>query len=200
MQAENTYVAVPLDRDAKAALDDFNIEADSAIRGSSEVHRHVWNRAHLHALKVATLLAVGDSPFDPIVRSVHARWAIKFVRRSVRTTLRHFERGEVGGGSQSKAEARVRQEIETYVRASPDQRAKDDKIPATMRTGPFIPHAYLREHTKRVQPFKDDQHALRNVLDAMVKDGVLRVLDKVEKNQRFPGNRGGEVYEVIHSK
>lgn len=197
MQNENTYIPVPLDADAQGLLDTFNDEADAAIRGSSDVHRQIWNRGHLHALKLATNLAVWDAPHSPIVKKVHAGWAIKFVRRSVCTLLSRFEKGEVGGGSQSKAEARVQQEIDRFLRMPPQERARDEKIPPSMRAGLFIPHAFLREHTRRVQPFKNDEHALKNVLEAMVKDGALRKLEKAEINKRFPGNRGGEVFEAI---
>ncbi|WP_242361881.1 DUF3987 domain-containing protein [Anaeromyxobacter sp. SG17] len=195
MQNSNRVEPVCLAPDAENLLDAFDVECDRRINSSGAVEAELYNRAHLHALKLAALVAVGWNHNGPVVTADHARWAIEFVRGSVRTVLRRFEKGEVGGGDQAKAEAKVRQLIVRFLAMPAEERAKDDKIPVAMHAGPCIPRAYLSEHTRRLQPFKGDKRALENTLEEMVRNGDLQRLSPQEAREKCK-TRSGQVYAV----
>jgi len=198
MAAQQQFIQVGHTPEADALLGEFDARVDNIINiaGREEVIRQAWNRAYLNVLKVASLIAVGTSPSRPVVTEEHARWAITLVERSVHTILNRFDRGEVGGGDASKAEARVRQAIEKSLRLKPEQRAKDElRIPLAMREGPYIPFSYLSNEVKRVQPFKDKSHLLKATLEEMVKSALLIKLTTSEAQSRFKV-RTGDVFTL----
>jgi len=197
MQQSTTFCQVPQDAEALALLDAFDLHAKGEINAKKKgTEPALWNRAHLSALKVATLLAVGSNVGNPVVRADHARWAIDFVKQSVQTVVSRFQRGEVGGGDSSKASARVQKELSDFVAMSPAQRGADDlRIPKSMQQqNRCIPFAYLLERTKRVQPFKDKPHLLKSTLDDMVKSGTLLRLTAADAWTQFKSR--GEVYAL----
>lgn len=197
MQQDNVFVEVPNEPTAKTVLDGFDRAVDATIVGSSsEIHRQAWNRAHLYALKLATLAAVVDAPHDAKVTREHAEWAICLVRRSVRTILRRFERGETGGSSQSKAEAAIRKKVEEFIALTPEQRAAPRYgIPQALRTGYFIPRNYFNKRLRDVQPFTGDGFPLLGkALAELVKADVLRLLEKPQAWKEFKTT--GEVYTL----
>lgn len=194
LEQGNRVVPVQQTPEAEAALDEFGFECDRRINASGAVEAELYNRAHLHALKVAGLLAVGSNHHSPVVTVEHAEWAIHLVhRRSVDSVLRRFETGEVGGDDRAKAEALLRKRIVIFLGMTPDERAEDEKIPVAMRTGRFIPRAYLAEHLKGVQPFKSNKFALTNTLNEMVKNGDLVKLSDMDARAKCK-SRGGEIF------
>ncbi len=138
MQAENRFEPVRLDQDATEILHGFDSKVDAVMNaaGDNEPLLQAWNRAHLNALKVASLLAVGCDHCRPLVTVEHAEWAIKFVKRSVHTMLSPFQRGEAGASDATKAEAEVRKKVEEFYRMTPEQRAHERYgIPKELRGG-----------------------------------------------------------------
>lgn len=191
------FTQVPHAPAGASLLDAFDAEADAIINEGSQAHRQAWNRAHLNALKVATTLGVGCNPADPVVTADHAEWATAYVRRSLRTVLRRFERGEIGGGDQAKAEAVILRRVREFMKMTPEQRSNPNlRIPETMRSINYlIPYAYLHEQTKRIQPFKDKGWLLKAALEDLVKSGVLIRLSPMEARVQCK-TRGGDVYTL----
>ncbi len=124
MATNNARQAAGLSADAKALLDAFDKECDNHINGADGVEGELWNRAHLNALKVSALLAVGCTPHAPMVTVDHARWAIALVRRSIESLQARVARGEVGGSTDSNCERQLRDRIRKYI-AQPEYAGKD---------------------------------------------------------------------------
>lgn len=171
----DTFISITPDQEAEQLLDAFDEECTDRIRGGSGVERELWNRAHLNALKIATLLAVGEQATTPVVIPAHARWAIDFIRRSVETILARFEKGEVGGSDSSKAEAVIRSKIDSFLAMKPKERARESlKISKAYQEGIIIPHSYLSPAVRNNQPFKNQSRLLKETLAELVKSGVLQ--------------------------
>ena len=70
--------------DATAILEAFEIDCIVAKNATDdETERQVWTRAHLKALKVASLLAVADNYLKLSVGRAHAEWALRLVQMDV---------------------------------------------------------------------------------------------------------------------
>jgi hypothetical protein len=176
MTRDNRFVQVPPDSDGHRLLSDFNKEVDDKIRGSDEAHRQAWNRAHLNALKVASLLAVGCNHHDPRIIGEHALWAINLVRRSVACVLSRFETGEVGGGEMNKARAEVMKKAREFNKLSPDKLVKYGVHESMI--GKVIPFTYFSRRLvapSGVRPFseKGGSDLLAKTLKEMVESGEL---------------------------
>jgi hypothetical protein len=183
-ERENTFVQVTQTPEAQAILDQFDADVDAKMdaAGANDNQRQLWNRAHLMALKLSTLVAVGCHPGYPVVDVVHARWAIALVERSVMTVLGQFKSGHVGGNVESRAEEDMRRAIKKFLDMTPEERTKDTRIPQSMRNQgkeKFIPYAFLAKNTQQLAAFKRRPGMVDSTLKGMVKSGLLSpVLDR----------------------
>jgi hypothetical protein len=91
-------VNVSIDPIADAIFDRFNEFCDAQINSSDEgvVSRELWNRAHLKALKLAALHAVGCNYLSPRVEVAQAQAACDEIHAQTTRLLAHFARGDMG--------------------------------------------------------------------------------------------------------
>lgn len=169
MAQNGTCTTVQLDAGALQLLDGFDEYADNEMRGSPLVTQFLWNRAHLKALRLAALVAVGCNPYDATVTAEHAQWAIDMVRRDTSTLLLRFERGDVGEGD-SKLLSDLTTVIQRYL-VNPG-----DKWDEYHAKG-CIPMRLLQQRTSNRAAFKNHRmganRALKDTLASMVDTGLL---------------------------
>ena len=195
--ANNSCAHVQMTQAAMDILDEFDAHCDERINGSgSDIEHQLWNRAHLKALKLAGVIAVGCEPYAPVINERHAQWAIQFVRNDVNTMVAKFKKGDVGTG-ESKQEADIRRAVEDYLTMSTSKRL-DYGITKAMAEVNVIPFPYLRRRLRLLASFKADPRGPAKALDEairdMVKAEILQQVPPIQVQQRF-GSRT-EVYTV----
>ncbi|MCP5006396.1 MAG: hypothetical protein GY941_21030 [Planctomycetes bacterium] len=89
MVTNNKSMTVPLGKKAYKLLglgQTLDIYCDNKIDscGDDESKRQLWNRAHLKALRMASVLAVTDNYLRPKVTKHHAYWAINTVLADIK--------------------------------------------------------------------------------------------------------------------
>lgn len=188
MQQNNTCAPVRCQPDAEALLDAFDEEADAKINTTSQsVHRQLWNRAHVKALKVASLLAVGGNLHDPIIGTAEAEWAVELVRRDLASVLRRFQEGEIGSGDH-RQESDVRRAVSDYLAMNRHQR-KRYQTPDAILKEPLVPQGFLRRRLRMCSSFTGDRrgaiNALATVLTDMVQNGTLNRVGSVDAETQF---------------
>ena len=178
MRHNETCCPVQMDRTAHNVLDAFNAYADDKINqdGADEVTRQLWNRAHLKALKLAGLVAVGCNPEQPIVTGEIAQWAIGLVSADINNMVEKFSSGVVGHGDHQQ-EADLRNAVDKYPQLTQEQR-RTYKVPVLLLDRPqLIPYVYLKRYCVQRSAFKSDRRgavlALKTALDDMLKSGML---------------------------
>jgi hypothetical protein len=176
-QQKNTAIKISMSGDAKRLLSEFNQHADSRLdKSEREVERQLWNRAHLKALKMAGLIAVGHNMYDPVVSGADAQWAIDFVKADVESIVTRFDEGSVGTGDH-RLEREVIKAMKAYPKLSKAKRLAR-KVPKYIAgDSKFVPYSYLRWHCIRLAAFKNDRRgagfALKTTLEEMVKAEML---------------------------
>lgn len=174
LELKGEFCTVQRNPEAERLLAAFDREIDDLMNASNETQKKLWNRAGLNSIRLASLIAVGCNPFQPVIDKAAAQWAIDFVRGSVNTVLSRFESGDVGGSAQTKGEAELRKRIFEFLGMSEMQRSKKEGIPQVFHTGRVIPHDHLRRELRKVQPFKDNPKALDATIEELLKADVLR--------------------------
>lgn len=102
LNATNGVIDIETTPDAQQMLDDFDIFCDNKINNSTnESYRQLWNRGHLKSLKIASLFAIGDNLFKPIINKEHVQYAISFVQESINTIYKKYSTSEIGAISTS---------------------------------------------------------------------------------------------------
>jgi hypothetical protein len=183
MEQNGACTAVQCDEQGQRMLDEFDEYADDQMRGNGETIRHLWNRAHLKALRLSALVAVGVNPYKPVVTAVEAQWAIDLVRRDVRTLQQKFASGDIGEGD-GKIHADLRKVIAKFVGNTP--KAWVDIIGDKKGC---IPLRALQQATACRACFKNDRRgstrALKDTLQAMVEGGELSIVAKDQAKEWF---------------
>lgn len=184
----HTCCPVQLDADALKILDDFDTEADRIMNSSKhDVEMQLWNRAHLKALKLAALVAVGINPHSPVVTGDAARWAIAFTRQDVEGVAKRFKEGDVGQGD-SKQTHDLKRAVKLFFVSPPANIAKHE-VWQTLRASKIIPYSYMAERTNAVASFRNDRlgstNALKRTIQSFVDSGMLIEIPKPELIKKF---------------
>lgn len=176
-RANETCCPVQVDRWALGLLDEFDKMADDKINNASgEIDMQLWNRAHLKALKLAGLIAVGCNLHQPIVTKDHAEWAIDLVSRDILNISSKFSTGAVGQGDHQQ-ENDIRAAVERYPQLTEAQRVHY-KVPKLLLDKPqLIPYAFLKRYLSMRASFKNDKrgavNAMQSALGDMVRAGMM---------------------------
>lgn len=184
----NTCAAVQVAADALVMLDTFDEECDDHMNASSHGGvKQLWNRAHLKALKLAGLLAVGCNPHQPTVTLELAEWAIAFTRSGTDAILRRFEEGDVGDG-ESKQASDLRRVVSEYFRHSKTE-LKSYKVDPALQKAGLVPYAYLVVRVTRLRSYYRDRigaaGALKRNLELAVNSEHLTQLMAGEAMTKF---------------
>lgn len=158
--------------DSEQLLDQFDTYADDQINGgNNEVRKQLWNRAHLKALRLAALIAVGENFHRPVISVEVAKWAIEFVRADIENLIQKFEAGAIGSGRE-KHEAEIRDAIDAYFAMDEDTLRNSYKVPAKLLGQPVIPFGYIRRRLRSLAAFKNDPKGAPTAINEAIKDLV----------------------------
>lgn len=186
--ANKACAHVQMTKEATALMDAFDARCDDFINSTgSDVEHQLWNRAHLKALKLAAVVAVGCEPYAPVVNERVAQWAIRFVENDVASILAKFSKGDVGRG-ETRHESDIRRAIESYLKMPSAQRAQY-KVPKTLLEANAVPFHFLRRRLRLLASFRDDPRgaarAIQESLNDMVKAEILVMLPPAAAQQQF---------------
>jgi hypothetical protein len=174
LNARKEFQVVSFAPTARATLDAFEAQCDAAIvrAGDDESRRQMWNRAHLKALRMAALLAVGDNHVFPTVSGAHAEWAISLVRHDISVFSRRIDNGDVGEGSDDGRERQLVGLCREYLSM------RDADVPPSarkwevIRQRGFVPHSYLSQKTQRLAAFEKYPRGHKTALDLAVRTAI----------------------------
>lgn len=187
----NLVQPVEMTPEAKAFFVGFERRATDEINGGkSDVTRQLWNRAHLKAMKLAALVAVGENYLAPLITLPNAESAVGLTIRQTQALLAKFAHGEVGAeaGSEEKQLDHVITCIAEFLLGNPADFANYIANPEMHARGVFT-EAYLSRRSLKVKAFSEDRggatralkRALQNLLDA----DEIAELPKAQTQEEF---------------
>lgn len=190
-------INIQLDKDADKLSDDFEGFATNKINETSnEVILQLWNRAHLKALKLAGLVAVGVHPYEPIITHAHLMWAIDLVQSDIQNLIKRFEIGEVGvNTSENKQQTEVIRMIKDYVIKPWDDISKyvgksdNNHARKLMYDNRVIPYSYIQKRCILLAAFRNDKigatNSLKRTLQVLTESDKIREVGRQELAQRY---------------
>ena len=161
---------------------------------NNEVELQLWNRAHLKALKLGALIAVGVHQYQPCITDELAEWAINFITAEITGVAKRFESGDVGMGD-SKQAADMQRKIEAYFQTTRATKTVD--INSVMFKDKIIPYAIAWQRVSGLSSFKNDRlgvkAALKNNIQLFIDLGYLVEISKhdLAKKYGYSGNAYG---------
>lgn len=194
VMAQNGVVHVKQTAEAEAILSDFDRYCDAMINdpNSREITRHMWNRAHVKALKLAALVAVGIYPYEPEIDYDVARWATDIVVADCLNIIGRFERGEVGANASGISEARqikdVISVISHWLRSGPSVCSSYQQPENMLKDGVILGSALYRRIVAMAS-FRNDRlgatNAFKRALQHLLDGDELRELPKSQMSDRY---------------
>jgi len=192
-QQNRTCGPVMMEHDARNLLNKFDKECDLKINQAlGDVQSQLWNRAHLKALKLAALVAVGVDIHNPSISVNSAEWAIEFVRRDISTMVSRFDTGNFGTG-ENQQESYVRKIVEAFL-VMETQSKRVYQVPESIIESQIIPFGYLRRKCRLAKTFKEDRRGAAKALELALVD-----LCKANILQLIPQNQAQTIMEFVQN-
>lgn len=187
----HSVLPVTLTPEAAELMDAFDRSCTDEINAnnSRETTRHIWNRAHLRALKLAGLIAVGINPYSPQVTAEQAKWAINLSSRNTAALLNRFESGETGSVvSDDKQVKEVRRVVKDYL-TQPYEKLKAYILDERLYYARVVSYSYINKRLAATAAFRLDRrgstNAMHTALKVLCDGGELVELNKQDLANRF---------------
>lgn len=163
---------VPIDPAAKIVLDQFNQHCDHEINNAkSEVETELWNRAHIKALKLSALYAVGTDYINPVIVEPMAWRATNEIAAQTYALKARFEAGEVGTGETSNEVAQLNLMVKVIGEwsTSPHDVVGKYRIPFEMHRDGVFPYNSLQMRLAAQSVFKNDRWGASRAIERAFK-------------------------------
>lgn len=191
LNAYNNVHVVPADAEAKAKFREFGQWVTDQINAhSSEIQRELWNRAHLKALKLATLCAVGINPHAPVVTLDETMWATGLIVAQTEALLAKFLNGETGvkAGNEAHQLRELIRVAREYITAPVGKYASSGCTEEMHRLGVFT-QSYLSRRLINMPAFSEDRigatNALKRALNNLLEADELREIPSKQMAETF---------------
>ena len=179
-QHANLTHIVQIDSAAEHLMDKFDEHADHVINnnkaGNTEVE--LWNRAHLKALKLASVLAVANNPSAPIITEYCATWAIRFVHNDITLITTQFNDNDVGNGDLRQV-ADMRKVIKKYFIIDTETLDKLGSNFGNLKEISLIPYSFILQYCKHAS-FKNDKNgqnfAVKRTIQMLLDSGIIKII------------------------
>lgn len=190
MRSQSVVVDVIPDQEADETLEAYERAITEKMRKSTnEVHKALLNRAHLKALKISAVLAIGVNPVQPVINTEMATWAINLVDADVGVMMKRFVDGDIGDGSNAQI-AKVASILKTLWSRGREQLLKMG-LTEGMIADKVMPLSMVQQRVANTTGFKGASPSVifNGVVKQMVDYDYLVELSPVATKEKY--GRGG---------
>jgi hypothetical protein len=185
LNSQHKAIKVEFEPDAKAMFNKFDKHCDLQINTSEvEVSRHLWNRAHMKAMKLAALIAVGNNPYDPIINMEIGEWATNIIVADVRNLLDRFNAGEIGVNNDELLQLnKVSSTIEEFLKSSwPEVSKTAGENCGNLHENKIVPYAFIQRKLASIAIFRKDRigssASIKRALNTLIERGDLQEISR----------------------
>lgn len=185
-------VHVGIDPNALEVLNEFDRYATDQINAANKsVVKELWNRAHIKALKLAGLIAVGVNFAAPEVKLDHVQWATNLIVNDIDNLTAKFEAGEVGqiAAAENKQISELKKAIREWIISPWDKLEKYTGTLEYLYKERIVPYAYISKRMIAASAFKNDRTgatlAIKRTLQTLIDSDTIREVPKTEMHTKF---------------
>lgn len=176
LQAAGKGLHVAMSSEADQLFDAFDKYCDEMwnAKNSNEIHKQLWTRAHVKAMRLAGTVAVGCDMDNPTIDKHTAQWATDLIVKDVLRLIGKFERGEVGETNPFGADEMKQLEdlIKAWVKIVRDPYAECAKkygLLDTMHKDGVVTITCLSRYVSKLASFRKDRAGSARALDRALK-------------------------------
>lgn len=185
LNSQDRVIDVQMTQETLKKFKDYDKHCTDNINSTSnEATRQLWSRAHMKALKLASILAVGVNPYDPVINMDQCLWAINVISIDVRNLLEKFEQGEIGiDNDENKQLQKLYKEIQFYIEKpfkEVCQTAGDNMYKC--HSDRVIPYAFIQRRLASNSVFRSDKlgstNAIKRAIKTMIERGDIQEVSR----------------------
>ena len=185
---------------AREMLRDFNAYCDDKINDPNAIEfaKQLWNRAHIRTMKLAAVLAVGESTFNPTINEGNVRWAHDLVEYGLNKLFARFVSGRVGRSQDTSQQFDdTVQCLRTFfLMSTQDVRktARNNGITDALIGARIVTDRHLVQQLRNLSSFRSERDPIRavhNMVQTMIDNGFLQPMNNREVSVN------GKVYRVL---
>lgn len=197
LNRNNQAIRVQPDAEGRKLLSEFGQWVTDEINAhNSEVTKELWNRAHLKALKLATLRAVAQNYLNPVVTYTNALWATNLIAAQTKSLIAKFEAGEVGNeaGDLTAEENALIDIIAQYI-----SKPFNDNYHGTaeMHRDYVISKSYIQNRCNVRKPFKahgkQKKRAIDDTIQRLIESDLIASVDWKQMEAKYETKAKGFV-------
>lgn len=181
--------------EAEGLLDAFDKYCDAQWNSptADKIHKELWTRAHMKALRLAATVAVGCNFEQPTIDRQTAQWATDLIVKDVTGLLGRFERGEIGdhhpfGADEQKQLEELIGCWAKIIKEPAEFSTKYGLLPELHKAGIVTVTALSRAVLQRAAFRKDrlgSTNALKRALQHLLDGDEIRELPKAQMEKDF---------------
>lgn len=200
----NKVTQVIVSDEAAFIFDAFDVYCDKQINSNNmELIKHLWNRAHIKALKLAALVSVGIDPYNTVISKDAAEWSINIIIADVNRMLRKFELGEIGEDTEETNQiSEVRKAIKEYCTREYNDIEKYKSTTRQIHDDKVITLSFIHRRLAAMACFRKDKigatRALQRSIDALKDQGDLYEIPVRQLVERY--NYTGKCFAIVRPK
>lgn len=189
LNASGKIIDVQESPEAKAEQRAYQEYCRNRVNTGDGVKKHIWNRAHLRAMKLAASLAIGEDAFNPKISIENMRWAIRLSSHNSERLLNRFETGDIG--MQNTDDKHVKEIIRCVGEYLRDPWEKVGKYSDFERLHfeKIVPVQYLSKRLNPTSAFRLSRIGATNALNVALKlmcdMGIIAEISKVELYNKY---------------
>jgi hypothetical protein len=199
LNQQNRPIDVEYTPEGKAMLNSFEKTTTGIInQAHNQLIEELWNRAHMKALKLAALVAIGCNPLKPTIDSDMADYAISCVRWDIEKLVAKFKAGDIGEGI-SKQMADMRKAVKSMLNVN-EERARKLSMSWEMVRDKLISRRGLQMQVANLASYKNAREgtarAFETVIRELTEQGVIAVIGTTDLQKRY-NVQAGRFYVLL---
>lgn len=170
----------------------FDTFCDLQINSTSEdALRNLWSRAHMKALKLSAIIAVGRNLSAPIIDEYCWNYAVALVLRDTYRMTRRYNSGDLAARTEASNSEQVQaiiKAIKQYMTLKPVT-AKSYGITEIMKNSLAVPYVYFQRKLAKKAVFLKDRRgsaiAIQKALEECTATGLLVQVPPTQAQQQY---------------
>lgn len=203
LNSQHKAINVQFAEGVEQISDKFEEHCRNNVNSSDrDVKRQLWSRAHMKALKLAGIVAVGNNPYDPVITSDVLSWATGVIVADVRNLLARFDAGEIGiDNDETKQLAKVIAAVKDFVVSPwPDVAKYAGEGASNLHSNRIVPYSYVQRKLAAVAVFRKDRigasGAIKRALKTLCERGDLQEVSRATLSKDY--GTSAVAYMIAH--
>jgi hypothetical protein len=193
LNSQNKAIHIKMNAEADQTFDAYDKYCTSMMNHAErEIRKHLWNRAHLKAVKIAALIAVGCNPYEPTIDMHMTNYAINMIMGDVTNMLARFESGKIGINlmqDESRQIEEIINIVKEWILRPWEELKKYGAGSQFLHQQRVLPYSFVHRRAASINVFRKDRigenGSIKRTILTLIEKGDLQELNRATVQQQY---------------